>query len=83
MIWLLLAPSKDTAQFSSLNPLAFGSFAQYITAWKNVLSYQNGEVVLWFRNSFFYVLAILYSAVWRLVFRQVTLWQSCGFRAGL
>ena len=56
IIWLLLAPSKETAQFSSLHPLAFGSFAQYITAGKNVFSYQNGEVFLWFRNSFFYVL---------------------------
>ena len=65
IIWLLLAPSKDTSQFSSLNPLAFGSFAQYITAWKNVLSYQNGEVVLWFRNSLFYV-CFLYSSVWRI-----------------
>jgi len=59
MIWLLLAPSKDTPQFSSLNPLAFGSFAQYITAWQNILSYQNGEVAIWFRNSLFYVLSSL------------------------
>ena len=59
IIWLLLAPSKDTSQFSSLNPLAFGSFSQYMTAWKNVLSYQNGEVGLWFRNSLFYVLCSL------------------------
>ena len=63
MIWLLLAPSKDTPQFSSLNPLAFGSFAQYFTAWKNVLSYQNGEVALWFRNSFFYVLCSLLGSL--------------------
>lgn len=59
MIWLLIAPSKDTSQFSSLNSLAFGSFAQYITAWKNVFSYQKGEVFLWFRNSFVYVLSSL------------------------
>ena len=59
IIWLLLAPSKDTPQFSSLNPLAFGSFAQYITAWKNVMIYQNGEVGLWFRNSILYVLCSL------------------------
>ena len=59
MIWLLLAPSKETAQFSNLNPLAFGSFAQYFTAWQNVLSYQNGEVFLWFFNSLFYVLSSL------------------------
>ena len=64
MIWLLLAPSKDTAQFSSLNPLAFGSFAQYIAAMKNVLSYQNGEVALWFGNSLGYgLLSLLVSLV--------------------
>ena len=63
MVWLLLAPSKDTSQFSSLNPLAFGSFAQYITAWTNVLSYQTGEVFLWFGNSFFYVLCSLLGSL--------------------
>ena len=56
IIWLIIAPSKDTPQFSSLNPLAFGSFTQYIATWKNVFIYQNSEVFLWFRNSFFYVL---------------------------
>ncbi len=59
MLWLLLAPSKETAQFSSLNPLAFGSFAQYISAWNNIMSYQNGEVAIWFGNSIFYVLSSL------------------------
>jgi len=59
MIWLLLAPSKSTEQFIALNPLAFGSFAKYITSWKNLLSYQNNEVFLWFRNSFVYVLTSL------------------------
>ena len=59
MLWLLLAPSKETAQFSSLNPLAFGSFAQYISAWNNIMSYQNGEVAVWFGNSLFYVLSSL------------------------
>ncbi|MGA7194882.1 MAG: carbohydrate ABC transporter permease [Anaerolineales bacterium] len=64
IIWLLLAPSKDTSQFSSLSPLAFGSFAQYITAWKNVLIYQNGEVALWFGNSLYYgLLSLLVSLV--------------------
>jgi multiple sugar transport system permease protein len=63
IIWLILAPSKETAQFSSLNPLAFGSFAKYIDAWKNVFSYQNGEVFLWFRNSFFYVLYSLLGSL--------------------
>src|SRR5271157_308132 len=62
MIWLLLAPSKDTPQLSSLNPLAFGSFGQYITVWKNVLIYENGEVLLWFGNSLYYgLLSLLVS----------------------
>jgi multiple sugar transport system permease protein len=63
IIWLLIAPSKDTPQFSSLNPLAFGSFAQYFAAWKNVFSYQNSEVFLWFRNSFTYVLLSLLGSL--------------------
>jgi multiple sugar transport system permease protein len=63
IIWLIIAPSKDTPQFSSLNPLAFGSFAQYFAAWKNVFSYQHSEVFLWFRNSFFYVLYSLLGSL--------------------
>jgi len=63
MIWLVLAPSKDTSQFTHLNPLAFGSFAQYFTAMKNVFGYQNGEVFLWFRNSIFYVLFSLLGSL--------------------
>ena len=63
MIWLFLAPSKSTSQFTDLNPLAFGSSAQYITAWKNVFSYQHSEVFLWFRNSFVYVLLSLLGSL--------------------
>ena len=59
MIWLVLAPSKNTAQFTGLNPMGFGSFSQYFIAWKNVLTYQSGEVFLWFRNSFLYVVLSL------------------------
>ena len=63
IIWLVLAPSKETPQFSGLNPLAFGSIARYITSWNNLMSYQNGEVFLWFRNSFFYVLFSLLGSL--------------------
>ncbi len=55
-VWLVIAPSKDTAQFTHLNPLAFGTFSRYLTSLKNLFTYQNSELLLWFRNSFFYVL---------------------------
>src|SRR5438128_1825579 len=52
MLWLLLAPSKDTTQlFHATYPLAFGSWDRVIKSWQNVTSYQNGEVLLWFENS--------------------------------
>ncbi len=63
MIWLLIAPSKATTQFSTLNPLAFGSFAQYYCCLEERFQLSKSEVFLWFRNSFFYVLFSLLGSL--------------------
>src|SRR5579859_5060774 len=60
MLWLLMAPSKDTTQlYHATNPLAFGSWERVIQSWQDVTSYQNGEVLLWFENSVKYALLSL------------------------
>jgi multiple sugar transport system permease protein len=59
MVWLLLAPSKDSAALYKLNPLAFGTWERYVKAWHNITTYQDGAIWLWFRNSAVYVLSSL------------------------
>jgi multiple sugar transport system permease protein len=60
MLWLLLAPSKDTTQlYHATYPLAFGSWDRVIKSWQDVTGYQNGEVLLWFENSVKYALLSL------------------------
>jgi multiple sugar transport system permease protein len=63
ILWLLLAPSKDTTQiYHSESPLAFGTVSRLSTSWQNIMSYQNGEVLLWLGNSVKYaVLSLLGS----------------------
>lgn len=59
MIWLILAPSKTGSELNELNPFAFGSFDGYITAWFNLLSFQNGAVLTWAWNSVWYTFLIV------------------------
>ncbi|MHB8628520.1 MAG: carbohydrate ABC transporter permease [Aggregatilineales bacterium] len=60
MMWLLLAPSKDTNQIYGGTPFSLGSIARLVKSWQDITTYNNGEVVLWFENSVEYaVLALL------------------------
>jgi len=52
----LFAPSKNDPELLSWQPLAFGSFARYREAFKNLLVFNNGQVISWAYNSFIYVL---------------------------
>ena len=54
MIWLALAPSKTASELNTLNPFAFGSFANYGTAWEHLLTFQDGVIVQWLVNSIWY-----------------------------
>jgi multiple sugar transport system permease protein len=62
MIWLLLAPSKEDAEITTRNPLAFGSFGNYIKAWNNLQFFDNGVMLKWVVNSLWYTGAIVIIA---------------------
>lgn len=62
MIWLLLAPSKEDADITTRHPLAFGSFGNYIKAWKNLQFFDNGVMLQWVINSLWYTAAIVLIA---------------------
>lgn len=54
LLWLLMAPTKTNDQLAARQPLAFGSFANVGRAWHNLMSYNNGEILVWLWNSVFY-----------------------------
>jgi multiple sugar transport system permease protein len=62
MIWLLLAPSKEDAEITTRHPLAFGSFGNYIKAWKNLQFFDDGVMLQWVINSLWYTAAIVLIA---------------------
>ena len=62
MIWLLLAPSKEDADITNRHPLAFGSFGNYVKAWKNLQFFDNGVMLQWVINSLWYTGAIVIIA---------------------
>ena len=62
MIWLLLAPSKEDAEITTRHPLAFGSFGNYIKAWKNLQFFDDGVMLQWVINSIWYTAAIVVIA---------------------
>jgi multiple sugar transport system permease protein len=59
LLWIVLAPTKNDSQLIDLAPLAIGSFAHIFQVWQNLLLFNDGEIVLWARNSVVYVLASL------------------------
>jgi multiple sugar transport system permease protein len=60
MVWLLFATTRDSASLNNnANPLTFGSIDRLVTSWRNVVSYQNGEMALWLGNSVRYAVLSL------------------------
>ena len=57
ILWILFAPTKNDGQLISLPPLSIGDISNYATAWKNVLQYGEGVVLLWAQNSVVYTLS--------------------------
>jgi multiple sugar transport system permease protein len=51
ILWLLLAPSKTDPEITDRHPLAFGQFSGYLTAWRNLQSFNDGVVLTWGLNS--------------------------------
>lgn len=62
MIWLVLAPSKEDAELTTRNPLAFGNFGNYLNAWKNLQFFDDGVILKWVFNSLWYTGAIVIIA---------------------
>jgi multiple sugar transport system permease protein len=64
MVWLLFATTRDSASLNNnANPLTFGSIDRLVTSWKNIVSYQNGEMALWLGNSVRYALLSLVGSL--------------------
>ncbi|AZI56848.1 carbohydrate ABC transporter permease [Nakamurella antarctica] len=59
MIWLLIAPSKTSAQLNDDAPFSFGKFSNYKLAWENLQTFQDGVIVEWVVNSLVYTLVIV------------------------
>lgn len=57
LVWLLLAPTKDTAQLNGFHgeaSLSFGSFEQLVANWNELVGFQDGRIWTWLGNSVFY-----------------------------
>ena len=57
LVWLLLAPTKDTAQlngFHGEDSLSFGSFERLVANWNELVGFQDGRICTWLGNSVFY-----------------------------
>jgi len=64
LLWLLLAPTKTNDELSTMNPLSFGSLDNVATAWNNLMSFNQGEILVWLGNSVGYSIAgVLLSVI--------------------
>jgi multiple sugar transport system permease protein len=54
VIWLLLAPTKTAGELLDLSPLSFGAFSNVGLAWSHLVSFENGIVFVWLKNSAIY-----------------------------
>jgi len=59
VVWLLLAPTKNTSSLVSANPYSFGSLHDLRANWDALLAFQDGAVKSWLTNSIYYSLAAL------------------------
>jgi multiple sugar transport system permease protein len=54
VLWLLLAPTKTASELVSDGPLSFGSLGNLGAAWRHLVSFQDGALLVWLRNSAIY-----------------------------
>ncbi len=54
VVWLLLAGTKTNAQLISGNPFSFGSLTDLKGNWDSLMSFQDGAVKTWMKNSVLY-----------------------------
>lgn len=55
LLWLLLAPSKNS-NFALYTdpPISFGAFQNYVLAWQHLMVFNNSEILGWINNSILY-----------------------------
>ncbi|MDQ1551320.1 MAG: multiple sugar transport system permease protein, partial [Actinomycetota bacterium] len=54
IVWLLLAPTKTAGQLLDLSPLSFGALSNVGAAWSHLVSFENGILFVWLKNSAIY-----------------------------
>jgi multiple sugar transport system permease protein len=54
VIWLVLAPTKTDNALVQSNPFAFGSLPELGTTWHYLVTFENGALLVWLRNSAVY-----------------------------
>jgi len=54
IIWLVLAPTKTSQELVSDSPFAFGSFGNFAHAFRTMLRWQGGSLLVWLENSAIY-----------------------------
>jgi multiple sugar transport system permease protein len=54
VIWLILAPTKTAGELLSQPPLSFGALSNVGLAWSHLVSFQDGVLFLWLKNSAIY-----------------------------
>jgi multiple sugar transport system permease protein len=54
LMWLLLAPTKTNFALQERSPYAFGSFHNIAIAWHHLISFNDGAILVWLRNSAIY-----------------------------
>jgi multiple sugar transport system permease protein len=59
VIWLLLAPTKTDNALVQSNPFAFGSLHNVGTTWHYLVTFENGALFVWLRNSAVYAFGAL------------------------
>jgi multiple sugar transport system permease protein len=64
IVWLLLAATKSPDQLLTGHPFSFGSLSDLRTNWDHLMSFQDGAVKTWLRNSVLYaVLALIITLI--------------------
>jgi multiple sugar transport system permease protein len=54
IVWLLLATTKSDLALQTHSSLSFGSIHGVAVAWKHLIAFNDGAMLLWMRNSAFY-----------------------------
>jgi multiple sugar transport system permease protein len=54
VVWLILAPTKTAGELLSQPPLSFGALSNVGLAWSHLVSFQDGVLFLWLKNSAIY-----------------------------